>query len=62
MVLLISYICDVVLVELKLLQIFCNRSVKKKIVVCKTRWKKKKKKKKRTYSGGQKAPLKVHIL
>ena len=47
MVLLISYICDVVLVELKLLQILCNRSVKKKKNSgFKTRWKKKKKKEK----------------
>ena len=46
MVLLISYICDVVLVELKLLQIFCNRSVKKKIVVLKLVGKKKRKRKK----------------
>ena len=45
--LLISYICDVVLVELKLLQILCNRSVnKKKIVVLKLVGKKKRKRKK----------------
>ena len=58
--LLISYICGIVLVELKLLQVLCNRPVKKNsgFKIC---WKKKKEKK-RTYSGSQKALLKVHIL
>ena len=40
--LLISYICGIVLVELKLLQVLCNRSVNHL------------KKKMNTYSGGQK--------
>ena len=45
MVLLISYICGIVFVELKLLQVLCNRSVKKKkkkIVVLKPAGEKKK--------------------
>ena len=63
MVLLISYICSIVLVKLKLLQVLCNRPVNNLLAnsgfkIC---WKKKKEKK-RTYSGSQKALLKVHIL
>ena len=45
-----SYICGNVLVELKLLQVICNRNV----VLEPRRGKKKKK----TYSGGQKPPVK----
>ena len=56
--LLISYICGIVSVELKLLQVLYNRSV-----VLKPRRKKKKKAKKKqnnlTYNGRQKASLKV---
>ena len=50
MVLFISCICGIVLVELKLLQVLCNRSVKKMVVLKPAkegeREKKKKKKKK----------------
>ena len=61
--LLITYICGIVLVELKLLQVLCNKSIKKIVVlILAGKKKKKKKKKKRTYSGCQKALLKVHIL
>ena len=48
MVLLISYICGIVSVELKLLQVVCNGTVVLNLG-----------EKKLTYSGGQKAPLKV---
>ena len=48
MVLLISYICGIVSVELKLLQVLCNR-----IVILKLGGKK------LTYNGGQNVPLKV---
>ena len=58
--LLISCICGIVLVELKLLQVLYNKFVKKKKVVLKYMLGKKKKKK--NYSSDQKAPLKVHIL
>ena len=57
--LLISCVCGSVLVELKLLQVLCNRSVKKIVVLIHVG---KKKKKKKTYSGDQKASLKVYIL
>ena len=49
MVLLISYICGIVSVELKLLQVLCNRSVVLKP----------KEKKNLPYSGRQKVSLKV---
>ena len=49
MVLLISYICGIILVELKLLQVVCNRTVVLKP----------KRKKKLAYSYGQKASLNV---
>ena len=45
-----SYICGIVLVELKLLQVICNRYVGLEP--------RKGKKKKITYSGGQKPPPK----
>ena len=66
-VLLISYICDIVIVELKLLQVLCNRFVNNLLANSgfKTHWKgekKKQKKKKQTYSGDQKVPLKVQML
>ena len=48
MVLLISYICSIVLVGLKLLQVVWNRTM---VLIPRG--------KKLTYSGGQKAPLKV---
>ena len=49
MVLFISCICGIVLVELKLLQVLCNRSVKKMVVLkpAKEREREKKKKKKK---------------
>ena len=65
MVLFISCICGIVLVELKLLQVLCNRSVKKMVVLkpAKEREReRRRRRRRRTYSGGQKAPLKVHIL
>ena len=43
MVLLISCICGIVLVELKLLQVLCNRFVKKIVVLIPNERKKKKK-------------------
>ena len=46
-----GYICGIVLVELKLLQVICNRYVGLEP-------KREKKLKKITYSGGQKLPLK----
>ena len=57
MVLLISCICGIVLVELKLLQVVCNRFVKKIVVLIPNE-----RKKKKIYNGGQKTPLEVHIL
>ena len=66
MVLFISCICGIVLVELKLLQVLCNRSVKKMVVLKpakeRERERRRRRRRRRTYSGGQKAPLKVHIL
>ena len=62
MVLLISYICGIVLVELKLLQVFCNTSMNHLFISKQWFQNPIKKKKKETYSGGQKAPLKVRIL
>ena len=64
MVLFISCICGIVLVELKLLQVLCNRSVKKMVVLkpAKEGERERRRRRRRTYSGGQKAPLKVHIL
>ena len=66
MVLFISCICGIVLVELKLLQVLCNRSVKKMVVLKpakeRERERERRRRRRRTYSGGQKAPLKVHIL
>ena len=58
MVLLISCICGIVLVELKLLQVLCKRFVKKIVVLIPNE----RKKKKKIYNGGQKTPLEVHIL
>ena len=65
MVLFISCICGIVLVELKLLQVLCNRSVKKMVVLKPAKEgerERRRRRRRRTYSGGQKAPLKVHIL
>ena len=64
MVLFISCICGIVLVELKLLQVLCNRTVKKMVVLkpAKEGERERRRRRRRTYSGGQKAPLKVHIL
>ena len=50
-VVLSSYVCGNVLVELKLLQVICNKNVVLEP-------KREKKKKKLTYSSGQKPPLK----
>ena len=66
MVLFISCICGIVLVELKLLQVLCNRSVKKMVVLKpakeREREKKKKKKKKNLQRWSKSAAKSAYIM